>query len=274
MHSLECLDFASDSIPGIEIRMAVTAGTHAQLFYITEEDQTWSESKSKRFAITTDGAFHTYFIQLDDILGWSGRTIRQVRLDPTNASTGAKDIKIDYVRLISRWAWEFNADGNNEGWMPVTAPLSDPIWPNNVTGGDLILYSEGSMLDEFTTSETRIDPTLLGPYPVDLPPALDGETRYVQIHMYFQGAGTFSARLRYTLTSDDKLFEYHRSDYGLITRFDLAGHGPMQWADVTANSWHVLTAALPSAGTIDQLELMPTDKAGTVYIDYIRVIYM
>ncbi len=60
----------------------------------------------------------------------------------------------------------------------------------------------------------------------------------------------------------------------MITRFDLGGHTPIWWTDLEANQWHVLTAVLPYDGTMDQFELLPTDEAGTVYIDYLRVSYM
>lgn len=285
MHSLDYLDFASDPIYGMYVRMAVTAGTQAQLFYITEEDPNWSESKSKRFSITADGAYRTYFVRFDDIPGWTGKTIRCLRLDPTNAATGTDGIKINYMRLyVFPFFWEFNSEWNSEGWMPVTTQLWDPVWPEkNVTGGNMVLYSGGKMLDTNTDPDTWIYPTLLGPYPTYLAPT--GGTRYVAVRLYFQGTGTFNARLRYTLTTDTKLFDYHPDpehgwpdpdwpDYKLVTRFDLADHPAIEWNNKAANQWHYLTATLPSSGTIDQLELEPTDKAGKVYIDYIRVNYL
>ncbi len=284
IHSLDQLDFASDSIHGIEIRMSIPrwCGTRAQVFYITEEDPVWSDAKSKRFTITADDAYHTYRVALDDIPGWSGKTIRQFRFHPTNATTGTKDLKIDYIRLVPRSGWEFNAAGNNEGWTPVTKPLWDPAWPGNVAGGGLVLYSDGKTLDEYTAPPSWIYPALLGPYPTYIEPPDGSGTRRVEARIRVEGTGTFNARLRYTLTDDPKLFDYHAPadpydpfpDYSLITRFDLGGHTPIWWTNLAANQWHVLTAVLPSSGTIDQLELVPTDEAGTVYIDYIRVNYM
>ncbi len=279
MYSLDQLGFASDSIYGITIRMSVTAGSKAQVFYTTEEDQIFSESKSTgKFNITADGQFHTYTRQLNNIAGWSGKTIKRLRLDPTDAATGTDGIKVDYMRL-TRYSssWEFNTSGNNEGWMPVTKQLKDRIWPGNVTGGSLIVDSSGMATDTYTNPDTTIYPTLLGPYPMSIAPTAG--YRYAEVRLKFTGTGYYNARLRYTLTTDDKQFDYHGAapdwpDNFLVTRFDLAGHSAVWQNSIPANEWVVLNFTLPSSGTIDQLELVPTDRAGTVEIDYIEIVYI
>jgi hypothetical protein len=319
IESLAMLDFASDPIRGIELRMSVTAGSQGSVYYITEEEQTWDDAKSKTFTVTPDGAFHTYSVRLDQRAGWGGKTIRALRLRPTSAATGADGIQIDYIRIWNfpptwLYAAEFNAEGNNEGWMPVTTQLSDPVWPANVTGGNLVLQSGGNALDEYTDPDTTISPTLLGPYPTYIAPPAVGHKRTLKVRLQFSGTipGMFMARARYTRTDTTKVFDYHPTVlcpypceppdkrpaerpedciceepctpwvdpawpyYKPITRFDLAdiqqGIDGKVWPGLSQNTWLDLTWDLPSTGTIDQLEFVPTNKPGDVYIDYIKVV--
>ena len=96
------------------VRMSQTAGTFAQLFYITETDPVWNEAKSVHFAITPDGGMHDYFVDIGSLVGTSG-VITQVRLDPTNA--GGSDMAIDFVRLT---------DSTNPNQVPPSDPLPAP----------------------------------------------------------------------------------------------------------------------------------------------------
>ena len=77
------------------VRMKQSAGTVAQLFYITESDPVWNSAKSAFFNITADGQYHDYFVDLD-VAGAQG-IVTQVRLDPTTAS--GSSMGIDFVRL-------------------------------------------------------------------------------------------------------------------------------------------------------------------------------
>jgi hypothetical protein len=76
--------------------MQTAAGDDAQVFFITDKDPDWSESKSKHFSITSDGAFHTYTIDMSDVVSWKDR-IQQIRLDPT---TAPGDFEMDYIRIL------------------------------------------------------------------------------------------------------------------------------------------------------------------------------
>ena len=79
-----------------ELRMRVTAGSQAQVFWVSKESPGYSESKSMVFEIIPDGEFHTYPVPLGQSPEWSG-IIRQLRLDPTNS--GGAVIEIDYFRV-------------------------------------------------------------------------------------------------------------------------------------------------------------------------------
>jgi tRNA A-37 threonylcarbamoyl transferase component Bud32 len=90
--------FAVDAkaCPIIEMRMKVSAGTTAQLFFITAADPTENEAKSSPFSVIGDGQFHTYKLDMSTMKGWDG-TITQIRLDPTNTQAS---IEVDYIRII------------------------------------------------------------------------------------------------------------------------------------------------------------------------------
>jgi hypothetical protein len=81
--------------PYVWIRMRQTAGGFAQLFYITENDTAWHETKSTFFPIIADGQYHDYFIDLLQA-GVTG-VITQIRLDPTGDA--GSTMAIDFVRL-------------------------------------------------------------------------------------------------------------------------------------------------------------------------------
>lgn len=80
----------------ITIRMAVSGGNSAQLFFITSSDPAYDEIKSITFPIEGDGEFHTYTLDMSAKRGWKG-TITQLRLDPTAARAL---IQVDYIRIL------------------------------------------------------------------------------------------------------------------------------------------------------------------------------
>jgi hypothetical protein len=79
----------------IEIRMKVSGGNTASIYFITPSDW-YDESKVLHFPIIGDGQFHTYFLDMSKVKKWSGH-IRQIRLDPTVTPAA---IEIDYIRIL------------------------------------------------------------------------------------------------------------------------------------------------------------------------------
>jgi Tol biopolymer transport system component len=94
MHSPK---FGLDAIifPKIEIRMKISAGSSAQLFFITDTDATYDETKVLYFKVVSDKQFHTYTLDMSKVRSWYG-IVRQIRLDPTETLS---TIEIDYIRI-------------------------------------------------------------------------------------------------------------------------------------------------------------------------------
>ena len=100
--------------PYVWIRMRQTAGSHAQLFYITEGDTAWNQQKSTSFPIIADGQYHDYFINLQ--AAGANTEVTQIRLDPTIASGSA--MAIDFVRMTA---------STDPGQAPPARPAAVPL---------------------------------------------------------------------------------------------------------------------------------------------------
>lgn len=84
--------------PVIEIRMAISTGSAAKIYFITSSDKNYDEAKALAFSIQGDGQFHTYTLDMSKVARWKG-VISQIRLDPTDAKSS---IEIDYIRIMSK----------------------------------------------------------------------------------------------------------------------------------------------------------------------------
>jgi hypothetical protein len=83
--------------PVIEIRMRVSSGTDAQLFFTTDKSGDYNERKSIRFKVVGDNRFHIYRLDMSKTSGWES-TITQIRLDPIEKKA---EVEIDYIRITS-----------------------------------------------------------------------------------------------------------------------------------------------------------------------------
>jgi outer membrane protein assembly factor BamD (BamD/ComL family) len=92
--------FASTT-PIITIRMRVTQGQgpDGQIFFITNQDNHWDETKSVLFALDQAGASGTYNVLMSESPAWQG-VITEIRFDPANAPTSASiRFAIDYISV-------------------------------------------------------------------------------------------------------------------------------------------------------------------------------
>lgn len=84
---------------GIELRLRVTGGLDAQIYWGTAADSAINEDRVAVFPITADGAFHTYHVPLAGHRHWDGQRIVTIRLDPGNGAAEA-EFALDYLRGI------------------------------------------------------------------------------------------------------------------------------------------------------------------------------
>lgn len=75
----------------ITMRVSEGASTIGQVFFLTDGDPTWDETKSLVFDVIADGEFHDYTLDMSMVRGWDG-LIAQLRLDPVAASGLTVDI--------------------------------------------------------------------------------------------------------------------------------------------------------------------------------------
>lgn len=80
------------------LAMSSTAGSWAQVFFITHNDPAWNETKSITVPIVADGQEHRYQIDMRQCPAYWG-VVTQIRLDPTVVA-GAS-ICVDYLKPIT-----------------------------------------------------------------------------------------------------------------------------------------------------------------------------
>lgn len=94
------------------VRMSQTAGSNAQVFYLTDSDPVWDAQKSTFFDITADGQMRDYFVDLGNLESTNG-VFTQIRLDPTIEA--GSDMAIDFIRLT-------NSNNANQSPPPAIPP--------------------------------------------------------------------------------------------------------------------------------------------------------
>ncbi len=90
-------DLAPDSVRALVIRLRVTGGRGASVYWTTQDSPRFAEDKTVRFAVQPDGRFHVYRLPVGDHPMWRGRRITALRIDPTSGAPDAH-ISIDYIR--------------------------------------------------------------------------------------------------------------------------------------------------------------------------------
>lgn len=81
----------------LEIKIKVTAGSVADLFFKSESESVFTSAKRIRLPIVRNDVYITYYVLLSSFPEWTG-DIERLRFDPTNES-GALTM-VDYIRLL------------------------------------------------------------------------------------------------------------------------------------------------------------------------------
>lgn len=88
-----------DACGKIKVRMKMASGQPSgQIFWITEDEPQFDDSKYMNFPIKPDGQWHEYEIPVSSHEKWRGKTIRGMRLDPTTGGAKPGDsVEIDWI---------------------------------------------------------------------------------------------------------------------------------------------------------------------------------
>lgn len=82
---------------GIEIRMRISGGATAQLYWSTADAPGFNEDRVRVFDVVPGTEFRTYRISMRAVAGWEGATITGLRLDPMNGVPEG-EFAIEYLR--------------------------------------------------------------------------------------------------------------------------------------------------------------------------------
>ncbi len=91
------LSVAGEDCPVLEVRMRLSDGVQGQLYWSTRDAPGFAEERVLHFTLHSDGAFHTYRLDMVAQPAWHGQTITGIRLDPGNGAEQG-EFAIDYVR--------------------------------------------------------------------------------------------------------------------------------------------------------------------------------
>lgn len=86
-----------NSVARVHVRMAVSAGAGAELYWTTVDSPQYAEDKTVKIQIRGDGKPHDYYFDVGRHPMWRGKTITGLRLDPMSGADAA-DIRIDFIR--------------------------------------------------------------------------------------------------------------------------------------------------------------------------------
>lgn len=87
---------SGNDVRAIRVRMRVSTGRSAQLFWTTQSSPGFTEGKQIPFAVQADGQFHEYRLEVGRHPQWSGQQITGLRIDPV-AGPPSGEFAIDYV---------------------------------------------------------------------------------------------------------------------------------------------------------------------------------
>jgi hypothetical protein len=222
--------------PTVTIRArAKDSESNICLYFLTANDPGWNLDKRACVSVAP-GEFQTYTLDFKGNPAWNASVITQLGL--TAASEDAT-VDIDALTVeINGHAWEFEVDGDTEGWL-----ATNQLASLQVSNGHL------------TTQSTGDDPYMLSPgFAVDAK-----AFPIIEIRMKVSSGGGGGARL-YFITASDNTYDETKA-------LDLSTLGDGQFHTYTLD----MSAVKGWNGTITQIRLDPTDTQASVEVDYIRM---
>lgn len=226
----------------VKIRMKNnTSDTAAELFFTTTTDTTWTASKSVLFpTIANAGGYTDYIFDMGTNANWTG-TIKQLRFDPfsVTGTMNVDSIVVTSAGYTSAKDWNFNTNGNLEGWTN-----GNQVSSMTVSGGSLNMTSTGT------------DPYVYAPDNLGI--ASPSTYRYLRIRL--QNSTSSSYGEIYFITTSDTA--WNSTKQMLIPIVPNSGYRDYVVDLGTNTSW---------TGTIKQVRLDPSLSSGDVNVDYFRL---
>jgi len=222
------------------ITPSVTVDIHSQenesrvcLQFITTKDPIWDAEKASCMTVFP-GQFQSLSFNLGENSQWLDGVITQLGL----SALAPSGVRIDSIVVDTiGYAWEFESDGDNEGWV-----AWNQLTDLQVTGSYLVTMSTGT------------DPHIASPtISVDAE-----EYPIIQIHMKVSSG--IDAQL-FFVTEASSNYEEEKS-----LRFKVRGDG----------RFHIYSLDMSSVpgweGTVSQIRFDPIENKAKVVIDYIRIV--
>ena len=241
--TIDHLNLSTAAYKYVKVRMRNgTSATTGTLYFITNTDTTWNDSKSVHFTLTANDPDYTdYIVDMSGNGEWTG-TLRQIRIDPQNgASSGTSSLDLVGIytgSIVADVAYEFTSSA--DGWTAV----SDAS----------VLASGGSL----TMANAGTSPEIASPDNVNLNA---GEYKYVKIRLKNNTSSNI-AQLYWTTTADTT-FDEQKSQKFIVKEND-AGYTEYVIGLSQNPYW---------SGTIKQLRLKPSrhQASGSTNIDYVVI---
>ena len=113
------LNINGDTHTQLLVKMMVTAGDSAEVFFLREADTIYHPSRKKTFFLANNTDSVLYNLSMNEIPTYSG-IIKRMRIDPTTDKNA--EFTIDYVRVLGPVVsgspeWRFETEGDMEGWL-------------------------------------------------------------------------------------------------------------------------------------------------------------
>lgn len=139
----------------VKIRLANnSAESKAKLYWITNQDLEWNESKSVALdLLPIASGEQEYVLYLRDNPKWKGQ-LYQLRLDTMEMLSGTSvgSVLIKSISICEEESategWQFNSDGNSEGWTTgnsVTGTVQNGSYSITISGQDPYVFSPDNL---------------------------------------------------------------------------------------------------------------------------------
>ena len=215
-----------------------SAGSQAQLFWTTKDSNTWNETKSVQFAISSnDAELKTYVVDVSSNPAWTGM-VDQLRYDLVQNSVTNGSVEIESVEFYSP-----QPSGLYETWKNIYGVTEDDADGDNDGMANLVEYALGG-------NPTNADAASVLPIFQPRVAPESGEGELENYFHYIHNERTDDTSLTYTVVQTTNLVSNGWETNGV----EFVGEA------VFFNSWKVVTNKVPTLGKDQQFIRLEIEK--------------